>query len=381
MNSSSHIFNVGILVSPIHHWGRGIINGILAYSEEVGPWHIWTNPNEAERLDVLGKDWPGDGIIARVASKQLADDIAASGLPVVNVADQPIDGFSAPCFRTDDRTSAKMAAEHFVTRGFHNIAFVGIDRPVSNWYAEAFRQELAKNGEKCETFFFKKYSTDLQDQLLPWLQSLPKPVGILGIGTGSARLITGCCMEAGISVPHDVAVLCASYDDLMCRTCAPPLSGILTPLEQIGYQAAKALHAMMAGEQVPAVTTYIPPLGIRENLSSDTLAVADPKLAQVVEFIRDHAFDPINTSDILKAVPMSRRSLDRRFQQAFGRSLLDEIRRRRINKARQMLAETDQSMQQIAEACGLTSYNYLSNVFKKVTGMSPRAYRNQMRSQ
>ncbi|NQY32805.1 MAG: helix-turn-helix transcriptional regulator, partial [Coraliomargarita sp.] len=48
-----------------------------------------------------------------------------------------------------------------------------------------------------------------------------------------------------------------------------------------------------------------------------------------------------------------------------------------IQRARQLLAETNLSMQEIAEACGYTSYTYLGNVFKKETGISPGRYRKQ----
>jgi len=37
-------------------------------------------------------------------------------------------------------------------------------------------------------------------------------------------------------------------------------------------------------------------------------------------------------------------------------------------------------MQQIAERCGYATYNYLTHVFKKTTGMTPRQYRNQLKS-
>ena len=100
-----------------------------------------------------------------------------------------------------------------------------------------------------------------------------------------------CCMDAGISVPHDAAVLCGSYDDLLSHAVFPTLSGVLNPTEQIGYTAAQILHQQLQGKKVPNKTTYLPPLGIKERLSTDTLAVEDPKLIKVVNFLREHAFE------------------------------------------------------------------------------------------
>ncbi|QBG47012.1 AraC family transcriptional regulator [Verrucomicrobia bacterium S94] len=68
---------------------------------------------------------------------------------------------------------------------------------------------------------------------------------------------------------------------------------------------------------------------------------------------------------------MARSSLEHKFKKVFGRTPAEEIRRLRINKARKLLSETDMSMQEIAEACGYSSYNYLSLSFKQITGMPP----------
>jgi LacI family transcriptional regulator len=76
---------------------------------------------------------------------------------------------------------------------------------------------------------------------------------------------------------------------------------------------------------------------------------------------------------------MARRALERRFVQHLGRSPAQEIRRVRIDHARRLLAQTNLSMQEIAEACGYSTYNYLGNVFKKETGISPGRYRTSSR--
>lgn len=380
MNVSSHIPQVAILVSTSANWGRQIVKGILSYANEVGPWHLWIKPSTPNNSTELPRGWRGDGLIARVASPDLVDEISASGLPVVNVADIQIQGFSAPCVRTDDRISIQMATEHFIDRGFRNIAYVG-SRQNSNpiWYGNAFKEALEEKGLPCNSYYLGDKSADQPDNITEWLLSLPKPVGILVWGHGNGRMVVDTCMEAGISVPHDIAILCGSYDELLSHACFPALSGILAPTEQIGYKAAQLLHQMMQGKKVPNKITYLPPLGIMERLSTDTLAVEDPKLVQVVEYIHQNAFEPITMGHILHAVPMARRSLERRFMQVFGRSPLEEIRRLRIDKARRLLAETDLPMQNIAEACGYATYNYLTHVFKQVTHMTPRDYRKKMR--
>lgn len=378
MTSSQHIPQIAILISTSISWGRQIIRGILSYAQEAGPWHIWIKPNIPNSFDALPRNWKGDGIIARVDDPSLAKDISASGLPVVNVADVSIEGFSAPCIRTDDRIGTEMAAEYFISGGFRNIAYVGSEHnPNPVWYGKTFKEILAKQNISCPDFCLHRNTPENLKKLTQWLRALPKPAGILVWGHGNGRTVINCCMEAGISVPHDIAVLCGSYDDLLSHACFPTLSGIISPTDQIGYKAAQLMDKMLHGKKPPHETTYIPPPGIMHRLSTDTLAIDDPKLVQVVKFIREHAYESITMKDILHAVPMAQRSLERRFHQVFGRSPSEEIRRLRIDKARQLLAETDFPMQQIAEACGFATYNYLTHVFKQETGMAPRDYRKQ----
>ena len=381
MSASSRIPQVAILISTTNDWGRRIIKGILAYANEVGPWHVWIKPGTPEATRELPAGWHGDGIIARVATPELATEIQTSGLPTVNVSDIPLEGFSAPCVRTDDKVGTDMAASYFIEHGFRNVAYVGsMHNPNPVYYGQSFKNALDKRGIALKEFYFGYDASKYASKLTEWLLSLPKPVGVLVWGQGNGRMVVDCCLEAGISVPHDIAILCGSYDELLSYACFPALSGVLNPTEQIGYTAAGLLHRMMQGEKIPHETTYLPPLGIMERLSTDTLAVDDPKLTKVVHFLKEHAFEPITMEDILHEVPMARRSLERKFQQAFGRSPLDEIRRLRIDKARRLLAETDLPMQHIAEACGYATYNYLTHVFKQVTGTTPRDYRKEMRS-
>lgn len=380
MKTPPSIPHVAIMIGTSIDWGREIIRGILSYANEVGPWHTWINPDQPELLNKMPKGMHPNGIIARVSTPELAAELTTAGLPVVNVSDSQIEGFSAPCVRTDDRASTQMAAHHFMERGLRHMAFVGpMHEPSPAWFGRAFKAALADHDLSCAIFPMPPDDSNCPAALTAWLHSLPKPVGILTWGHGFGRLVLELCLNNNIPVPHDVAVLSGSYDSLFCHSSFPALSGIVNPAEQIGRHAAELLHRMMQGESIPPKTVYLPPLEIKEHRSSDTIAVKDPQLAQAVAYLRVHAFEPITMADILKAVPMARSSLERRFQQEFNRSPLDEIRRLRINKARQLLAETDLPIQLIAEACGYATYNYLTLIFKKVTGITPTQYRKQSR--
>ncbi|MDZ8118783.1 DNA-binding transcriptional regulator [Pontiella sp. NLcol2] len=380
MKTESRILNVAILLNAKLDWGRNIMNGILAYAQEVGPWKVWIRRDAPNQFNHLPENWEGDGVIARVSSETLAKELTEHGIPYVNVDDNPLPNLPAPSFLTDDKAGTEMAAEFFIEKGFRTIALVGsIQKPTNLHYINSFKQALSNHNMPCHFFEITPNWTDAQPKLCAWLQQLPKPAGLLCLGINGTSRIVNLCNDLGISVPHDIAILASNDDQIGCHSCFPPLSGIISPTEQIGYRAAEKLHRLMLGEPMKPETFYIPPPSIVERLSTDTLAVKDPRLVKAMQFIKKHAFEPITMNDILKVVPMSRRSLERRFSEVFKHTPNNEIRRLRMNRAKELLAETDLPMADIAEACGYSSYNYLSHAFRNATGISPSAYRKQFR--
>ena len=378
MTKANRIFKVAILMNAELDWGRDIISGILNYAQEIEPWDIWIRRDSPRVFEHLPKGWDGDGVIGRFSSESLVKELKKSKIPFVNVDDSPVENLKAPSFFTDDEAGTRMAAEFFVDKGFRTIALAGSKQSMMpRGYGAAFEKALADYDLTCNFYEMAGVAnTDLKE-LGAWLKNLPKPVGLLSCGVSGAAKIVTLCNELGISVPHDVSVLASRDDKIACHSCFPPLSGIIAPTEQIGYQAASRLHKMMKGIEVDVKPTFIPPPGIVERLSTDTLAVEDPRLIKAMQFIKEHAFESITMNDILKVVPMSRRSLERRFSEVFKRTPNDEVRRLRMNKAKELLAETDLPMADIAEACGYSSYNYLSHAFRNATGKSPSAYRKQ----
>lgn len=371
---------VAILIGTNRGWGWQIINGIIAYAREHGPWNLWVKPESLGIFEEIPPDWEGDGIIARITTSNLTAQLKDSGIPVVNVADNPPTEYSGPSVLTDDHEGTRLAAEFFFKCGLRTTAFVGPTyRTTPAHYLKAFQQALPEYHLPCHVFHMQEKTEDFTTTLIPWLENLPKPVGLLACGTSIGRIVTECCNQAGLNIPHDVAILSSTYDPLLNHTCFPPLSGVQFPGEQIGYAAARQLHAAMQGQPVPEKPTYILPSGISEELSTDTQAIADPLMNRVIAFLKKNAFKPLTINEILKEVPMARRSLERRFCQTFGCTISAEIKRIRIERARNLLANSDMQMQEIAESCGYANYNYLSYTFKQSTGISPREYRKQSR--
>lgn len=367
---------ISIFVETSTSWGRRIVSGILSYAKEHGPWHIHMEPRGIHESPSLPSGWQGDGIIARVSTRQFAAQLATLKVPIVNVSSIRIPGYDWPRVCTSFDSACRMAVNHFTVRGLRNFGYIGnLDRSYIHSQYDAFVSALAVQNLKCSACS----DSESPEKILAWLRSLPKPVGVLCWGPHIGRLVIDTCLSAGISVPHDVAVLGADYDELQSEASYPPQSGIRIACEQIGLVAAGALDRMMTGLPLEKNEWKINASGVVAKLSSDTLAVDDPNVAAVMRFIQNHFRKPIGMREILDAVPMARRSLERKFRQAFGLSVVDRIRQIRVNEVRLKLAGTNEPIMQLAEECGFSSYKYMGQIFQEDTGMTPSEYRAQFR--
>lgn len=213
-----------------------------------------------------------------------------------------------------------------------------------------------------------------------WLATLEKPIGVIGWDTITCRHLASACELAGIDIPEYVAIISLSTEDLLGRTLHPPLSGVDIPVQRIGYEAANLLGSLMRGRSRQTKELLLKPLGITTRQSTDIFACDDPKVRQVMRFIKENAARGIQVRDVMRAVPIARRTLERRFKNLLGHSLAEEIRRTKIEKVRQLLTNTDMRVPEIAEACGFAYAERMIPLFAKYHNDTPAAFRRNLRA-
>ena len=135
------------------------------------------------------------------------------------------------------------------------------------------------------------------------------------------------------------------------------------------------LHRMMAGNDPPKQPVLIAPHGVVSRQSTDVLAIDDPSVVRALRYIRTHAHHGIVVEDILREVPISRRSLEIQFRSYLGRSPAEEIRRVRLERGKQLLGRRELSITEIALACGFSNATRFGVAFLKSFGTTPRAFR------
>jgi LacI family transcriptional regulator len=381
---------VALLIESSRAFGRGLLMGVAKYVREHGPWAIFLQERSLGDLSPGWlQHWEGDGIIARIENQPMAKAIRKLRLPVLDLRFR-LPNLNLPSVRTDDEAIARLASEHLLERGFRQFAFCGFNgADYSDIRRDMFARLIEKAGFRCHIFQereklreattleYEEHGLKYEDQVALWLKDLPKPVGLMACNDIRGQQVLNASRAVGLAVPDEIAVIGVDNDDVLCELSDPPLSSIAPNSERIGYEAACLLDRMMAGKRPPAQPVIVAPAGVVTRRSTEVLAMEDRHIASAVRYIREYACEGIDVSDVLRAIPLSRSALERRFAAILGHSPKDEILRVRLNRAKQLLTETDFPLSLVAEKIGLEHAEYLNVIFKKKTGLTPGRFRNQ----
>jgi AraC-like DNA-binding protein len=95
-------------------------------------------------------------------------------------------------------------------------------------------------------------------------------------------------------------------------------------------------------------------------------------LRKAIAYIRLNYYSNINVKDVAEHIGISERHLRRMFSQHLNLAPLDYLNQTRVNKAIELLRNTDMSIKEVCFQCGFQSPQYFSRVFKQQTSISPR---------
>ena len=98
-----------------------------------------------------------------------------------------------------------------------------------------------------------------------------------------------------------------------------------------------------------------------------------------MRLIRESAHRPLSSGEVVNAMAVSRRLLERRFRRALNRGIAEEIRRVHVERAKALLLSTELSVADVATAAGFSEAKHLAVAFRRSSGMTATAYRRQVR--
>jgi DNA-binding LacI/PurR family transcriptional regulator len=204
-----------------------------------------------------------DGVLL-IAASALGSSLAElgfAGRPAVSI------GYSAPagCATTvhaDDRQGAHAATRHLIDLGHQRIGAISATRPLTALARrlEGYRQALGKAGLPVDPALiaYGDFSPESGYQAAgDLLAQHPRPTAIFAFNDRMAMGAIRCLRDAGLSVPHDIAVV--GFDDIPAAALAdPPLTTVRQPAQDMGASAARLLFERIEHNANGLAETVLP---------------------------------------------------------------------------------------------------------------------------
>lgn len=359
--------------------------GIAQYALE----HDWHLCPDTTKEKVIPWGWEGDGILAWLGrGDDLADFVIQARKPTVDFSYRR-PHLQFPRVLVDHAAVARIAAEHFLSRGHKNFAFYS---DVQNWAFEengrGFLSALQSAG-KTGTWICWHRSPNFTDGHLQWkhkrnwlaaeLKRLPKPLALFAATDDHAVEALEICENLGLRVPDDISIVGSDNSQPAVEAMHTPISSVDTNLERVGYRGAALLDQLIRGAKTASQPEplRIPPSGLVIRKSSDLLAVNHPGVARALHFLFSHSHEPIGVDDLARAAAMSRRGLHQAFIEHLGRAPGQELQRVRLESAKRRLVESSEKLESVGVNSGYQSANSFWFAFKSATGFSPKQYREK----
>jgi LacI family transcriptional regulator len=380
------VCRVAILMGQDLSFCRNVIRGIRRYAMQKPHWVFRNGPPELEIVPYL-REWKPHGVIANLFREEVATEVMRMRKPLVDTA-YAFPELKIPTVDVDHAEVGRLAALHFLERKFVNYAFFGsASLHYSRLRENAFCDELARHGFEVSRHYGEYVHLlpsvtgwkRMDDNVLRWLRRLPKPAAVFACNDAPARNLIDMCRQLDLRIPDDIAVLGVDDDELECSLASIPLSSVAIPSERIGYEAARLLDQLMKRGATAKRSVFLPPMRVATRQSTDTMGIDDPMVLEAIQFIHQHATDNINVSVLVRHINAGRRELERRFRRILGCSVLTTIHQTCVERAKQLLHDTDLPIGVVAEQSGFSTPQRLAVVFAKIARCSPSAFRRQAR--
>lgn len=207
--------------------------------------------------------------------------------------------------------------------------------------------------------------------LAKWVATLPRHTAIFVVNDETALEVVAAAQKAHRAIPRELTLCGVDNVTSLCEAASPTVSSVQIDHERAGYMAAR-----MIGEKTAGVATIGPMLVVRRESTSGR-GRRDRFILDAIERIRREACDGLTAADVASSYPGSRRTFERRFREAAGHSVLDEIMHVRLERVFAMLSHREKLLGTIADFCGFGCEYELRKVFRARTGMSMREWRKR----
>jgi LacI family transcriptional regulator len=281
----------------------------------------------------------------------------------------------------DHEKIGRLGARYLMDRGHRRLAFVRMTgHPIEQRRADAFETAVREAGGELAPLAMRvALDIDAASTLAEQLERIAPPIALMAENDARAVVVLDACEQAGLRVPEQAAVLGVDNDELICRFATAPLSSVQSRMDELGYQAAAMLDAVMDGRAGPDAVVQVAPGEVVTRRSTDLLAVPHLGAARALRYVLDHYREPLTVQQVAEAVGLSRRSVYLAFRKHLGRTVSEEVTRLRVGHAKRLLRESSRKLAAIADEAGFTSAEHMSKTFARELGEPPGAWRKAQR--
>ena len=142
-----------------------------------------------------------------------------------------------------------------------------------------------------------------------------------------------------------------------------------------GFEAVQLFFGILH-ELACADRTQVELIGVQ---SSDSTLPHSRRINKIVQFVEKNYHHKISLEDVGELVGMSASSVSRFFKQRTRHNFWDYLNGFRIDRAAQMMIETEHTISEISYACGFNNISNFNRVFRERIGTTPSDYRNKFK--
>lgn len=381
---------IGVLVERQRAYGRRLCEGAAAYAGERPDLSL--GMMEWRDLDDVRKLSGYDAFIVRVLDDRMERILRRTRKPVVDVFfGKHREGFGVADL--DNVAIARLAAEHFISRGFREFAYCGYNGiNFSDVRRTAFVQAVNQSGHACHVFAAKKNDpgyfsenvvkgeryaprADEAKAIRGWLRKLPKPVAVFCSHDLRAHQVLALCQEEDIPVPQEVAILGVDDDAILCGFTMPTLSSIDPNGFETGREAVRIAREMLRNPKARSIPpqSFVKPLRLIVRESTEVYPVEPSWLSDALVYINRNATKGIAAADVFTHVGLSHTAVGSVFRRKLGVSVQELLAKTRLVEACRLL-EAGVSVTDVARRTGFSSVQYFCRVFASAHKLSPSAW-------
>ncbi|MBS0027649.1 XylR family transcriptional regulator [Chitinophaga sp. 22321] len=376
---------IAILLDVSRAYDRGLLMGITNYNRLhdnfvfffYSPKYIHTDSEE--QLVQRISEWQPDGILAREVIN--LQGLFALNIPIIVAPHTHLYPDKINIWGDDYRVG-EMVAGHFISKGYSHFAFLGFKH--FQWSLErqkGYVDRIGEAGFEVKAFIFDNTGLLLEhlpSKLLEWLPTLQKPCAVFSATDELSLVLLETIRQTTSKVPDDFSIMGVDNDVMICEMASPTLSSVEHNAARAGYDAALALSKWIRDGEKPLANIVVNTAGIITRNSTNALAIEDEQVRNALYYIAGTAVsEDISVDDVVRSTTISRRILEKRFQQAIRSSIMEEIKKVRINRIKLLLEQSDLTVQQIACELNFRNFDNITRYFKQYTGLTPLEYRSK----